>query len=44
VVVKKELVQNLTTPTPEHFKRVNGYGLRDVLSRFKPLLRSMSVT
>ena len=45
---KKKLAQHLATPTPERFKRVSGYGLGDalspVLSRFNPLLRSMSVT
>jgi hypothetical protein len=42
------LAQHLATPTPELFKRVIRYGLGDALSpalsRFNPLLRSMSVT
>jgi hypothetical protein len=41
---KKGLVRRLATPTPEPFKRVSRYGLGDALSRFNPLLRSMSVT
>jgi hypothetical protein len=48
VAAKKGLARHLATPTPEPFKRVSGYGLGDalspVLSRFNPLLRSMSVT
>jgi hypothetical protein len=40
----KGLVRRLATPTPEPFKRVSRYGLGDALSRFNPLLRSMSVT
>ena len=44
VAAKKGLAQRLVTPAPESFKRVSGYGLGDALSRFNPMLRSMSVT